>query len=261
MMVVRQISDKIIMSNIAHDSKNCGTCRENGRLWIEGYHGKESLNFHIDNDIIQNIAAFHSYGFNLSECCAPTLHVTIHDLMEQLELPVGTSHIQLTHDLNSHNIMPDEITPPCPCGESSVNFHLCDINEGFEQFIRTTFICKDVNLTYKIKHYKLRHGLFQIHIKIFIQKHGLTLSSYRLISNPFEIRHCPTAIHFRPDHAGPVVIFEDSILTFTQYPIFILKTYKHFPKVINLSLHQHFLGSYKHNTLSEFITCQRNCMP
>ena len=88
---------------------SCGNCRDNGRLWIEGYHGKKSLNYNTDSAIIKNVAAFEDFGFNLSECCAPVLRVTPKNLTDQLLNPVLFSESRLTDDPQNDNFILNDV--------------------------------------------------------------------------------------------------------------------------------------------------------
>ena len=141
------------MTTTTNNCGSCGNCRENGRLWVEGYHGKNSLNFTTDSALIQNVAAFHDYGFNLSECCAPVIKATPKNITDLLLKPAAFSESRLTTDLNELGFILDDTTPITAVASS---FAAASISTGFEAFFDSTpyavqlQVCGGIDVVYTV---------------------------------------------------------------------------------------------------------------
>lgn len=249
----------------------CGDCKENGRLWIDGYHGKKALDFNADSSIIQSVAAFKDYGFNISECCAPVIKATVKNIMNQMLLPVTTTTQKLTKDLNVQNFLPDDtktITSTSSVLDTSVTFDIADMKTGFLTFFDDTnlTVC-NANVIYTVTVTgNDDSNTFSIIVKISFQDNTSTeLASYTITSNTFTIGTSPVTISFTPSAPGTSIVIGDSILTFTQFPIFSLEgliNNTDSADVVTLRVIQHLITSCKTNTLTDFMTCnQANCTP
>lgn len=234
----------------------CGNCRENGHLWIEGYHGKKSLNFTGDSDIIKNVAAFQDHGFNISECCVPVIKVTPKNLMDQLLYPVETSQDQLTADLG----VKDDASDDTVLITGSLNFSPSDIQTAFENFFLNLDVCDgsvQIKYTVTVDGASNSDGPFVVTAKLSFQKNNVELTAYTLTSNSFTIG-TDTIITFTPTYVGTTLILGDTVFTFAQFAIFALENFINGGEggdQVTLRLKNHMLATCKQHTLSSFITC------
>ena len=182
----------------------CGTCQENGRVWVDGYHGKKSLNFTTDSAVLQNTAAFQSYGINLSECRSPVIKATPQNIMAQLLNPVLISESRLTVDILDDNNILNDVASITSTGstDASIRFNFDDIEAGFETFFQNTTTCSDLDVIYTVSMPTTAtanltnnsSGTFQVVVKLSFQKLAIELTSYTLTSNEFSLSLSSTNI-------------------------------------------------------------------
>lgn len=91
--------------------KNCGLCSEHGRVWIDGYHGNQNLDFTTNQGLLAQIAGLDSLDINLSQCCVPSLKFNIEEVYTIVETTPLTNTIPLTNNIAAPGKVTSTSTP------------------------------------------------------------------------------------------------------------------------------------------------------
>lgn len=113
--------------NDHHGRRNhCGTCDEQGRLWVNGYHGHRALDFQAHKGLLSQISGLESSDMNLSNCCVPVIRTNasdVYDIISKSDIPSTT--IPLTR-----SIITGQVTSTVPIANnvgSSLTFRNMDL--------------------------------------------------------------------------------------------------------------------------------------
>ena len=81
-----------------NQNNSYGTCGNNGRIAINGYHGQNSLDLYKNRQLVGNVAALSALNVNLSNSCTPALTASAASILNQvINNPTCTQSIMLTN--------------------------------------------------------------------------------------------------------------------------------------------------------------------
>lgn len=118
----------------------CGSCGNNGASYIKTYHGKKTLTYDDNKDLIADVSKIEALDVNLSNCCAPLLVFDANELIELVSKPVENTIITLTNPSTIYTIGIDwttiddaDVDPIFPssvylCGGTKVTFDVGTTN-------------------------------------------------------------------------------------------------------------------------------------
>jgi len=233
----------------------CSAYRENGRIYVEGYHGQKALDFGAgpDQALMKKVAVFSALGANLSECCVPAIKMTPTALMQQLTN--NTPQIleaPLTTDFSGVGIADDFMiiseTDTGALGEA-------DFLNAFQQFFQNTAVF-GMNVQFQVGVSPFQPYIATIQTN-FTGYNNAALGTFLLTSTPFSVEEPGGTISFTLGGQNPTIVYGDSIIKISQLPTFTVEDFTPntaFPADAMLRISQQFLISAQINTLTTFIS-------